>query len=66
MKGIAIIDFDSVKFVNFEAEINCPEEEGTIQVETFGIHMNVDGSIIYGLKIDAIEDSTAEKVTQKK
>ena len=35
MTSIVIVDFDLVRFINFEAEINFPEEEGTIQVEHF-------------------------------
>jgi hypothetical protein len=29
---VRIIDFDPVRFINFEAEINYPVEEGIIQV----------------------------------
>ena len=52
MTSITIIDFDLVRFINFEAEINFPEEEGTVQVEHFGMHINVDGTIFYGIKVE--------------
>jgi len=42
--------------VNFEAEINYPEEEGIVQVENFGMHLNVDGTTCYGMHIEAILD----------
>ena len=29
---VRIIDFDPVRFINFEADINYPVEEGIIQV----------------------------------
>ena len=29
-------------------------EEGTVQVEHFGMHINVDGTIFYGIKVEAI------------
>ena len=29
---VSILDFDPVMFINFEAEINYPEEEGIVQV----------------------------------
>jgi hypothetical protein len=31
-------------------------------VEHFGLHINVDGTIFYGVKIEAIKNRTAEKV----
>ena len=37
-------------------------EEGTVQVEHFGMHINVDGTIFYGIKVEAIKSRTAEKV----
>jgi hypothetical protein len=49
---VAILDYDYVKFINFEAEINYPEDEGIVQVESFGIHLHMDGLIFYGLKIE--------------
>jgi hypothetical protein len=49
-----ILDFDSIEFINFEAEINFPEKDGIIQVENFGMHLNVSGTLLYGIKIEAI------------
>jgi WD repeat-containing protein 35 len=43
--------------VNIEAEAHLEEEEGIVQVEHFGMHLNKDGTIIYGLKIESISDS---------
>jgi hypothetical protein len=57
---VRILDFDYVHFINFEAEINYPEEEGIVQVENFGIHLNVDGTVLYGIKVEAIMDRTCE------
>jgi len=37
-------------------EINYPEEEGIVQVESFGLHIRVDGSVIYGMHVEAILD----------
>jgi hypothetical protein len=49
--------------VNFEAEINFPEEEGIVQVEHFGLHINVDGTVFYGIKVESIKNRTAEKIS---
>ena len=51
--NVMILDFDFVRFINFEADINYAEDEGIVQVENFGMHLNVDGTIIYGMKIEA-------------
>uniref|UniRef100_H3H7K7 Uncharacterized protein n=1 Tax=Phytophthora ramorum TaxID=164328 RepID=H3H7K7_PHYRM len=47
---VRILDYDPVRYINFEAEINFPEDDGIVQVENFGIHLNVDGTIFYGIK----------------
>ena len=60
---VTILDYDFVRFINFEAEINYPEEDGIVQVENFGIHLNVDGTVLYGMKIEAILDRTEESVS---
>lgn len=51
---MTILDYDFVRFINFEAEIHYPEEEGVIQIENFGMHLSVDGSIVYGIIVEAI------------
>merc|ERR1719160_2220667 len=53
---VLIIDYDLTHFVNIDAEINFPEEEGIIQIESFGVHLNGDGMICFGLRIDAVLD----------
>lgn len=60
---VRILDYDPVRFINFEAEINFPEDDGIVQVENFGIHLNVDGTIFYGIQVDAILDKTADRIS---
>lgn len=60
LTSVKILDFDLVRFINFEAEIMYPEEEGVVQIENFGMHLNVDGTVIYGLKIESILDALAD------
>lgn len=57
---IAVIDFEFDCFTNFEADIHMPHEEGIVQIESFGMHVNGDGTIIYGMYIDAIQDRPAD------
>ncbi|KAJ8561765.1 hypothetical protein ON010_g7914 [Phytophthora cinnamomi] len=59
---IAIVDFDFDSFTNFEADIYTPIEDGIIQIESFGMHLNGDGSIMYGMEIDATMDRSADFV----
>ncbi|DBA00171.1 TPA: hypothetical protein N0F65_007796 [Lagenidium giganteum] len=59
---IAIVDFEFESFTNFEADIHAPHDEGIVQIESFGMHLNGDGSIIYGMFIDAIMDQKAESI----
>jgi hypothetical protein len=60
---VAILDYDFVGCINFEAEINYPEDEGIVQIENFGMHLNVDGTIMYGMKVEAIMERKADDVS---
>jgi hypothetical protein len=60
---VAILDYDFIGCINFEAEINYPEDEGIVQVENFGMHLNVDGTIMYGMKVEAIMERKADDVS---
>jgi hypothetical protein len=61
--SVRILDYDETTFINFEAEINFPEDEGIIQVEEFGMHLNEDGSLIYAMRVDAIQDRKADDIS---
>ena len=43
MTRVDILDFALSNHVNFEAEINEPEEKGIVQIEQFGISLNASG-----------------------
>ena len=60
---VTILDFDFVHFINFQAEINFPEDDGVVQVENFGMHLNGDGTIVYGVFIDAIMDRDCNEIS---
>ncbi len=60
---VTILDYDFVHFINFEAEINYPEEDGIVQVENFGMHLSVDGTIVYGVFVDAVIDRNHEDIS---
>ncbi|EKX48944.1 hypothetical protein GUITHDRAFT_68453, partial [Guillardia theta CCMP2712] len=54
LTDVKILDFSEQKFLNVEAEIKYPEEEGIVQVEFFGIHVSARGHILFGLEIESI------------
>lgn len=60
---VGILDYDFIGCINFEAEINYPEDEGIVQIENFGMHLNVDGTIMYGMKVEAIMERKADDVS---
>lgn len=35
----------------FQAEINFAEESGVVQVETFGVSLNAEGTCFYGMQV---------------
>mmetsp|Transcript_29198 Transcript_29198/g.75160 ORF Transcript_29198/g.75160 Transcript_29198/m.75160 type:complete len:696 (-) Transcript_29198:28-2115(-) len=63
LTSVRIIDFDLVHYINFEAEINYPEDEGIVQIENFGMHLNVDGSVMYGMVVEAIADRQKDNLS---
>ncbi|CEG47274.1 uncharacterized protein PHALS_03920 [Plasmopara halstedii] len=59
---VRVLDFDFVRFTNFEAESHFPETPGIVQIENFGMHLNSNGSLIYGIKVEAIMDRRGDDV----
>lgn len=35
----------------FKAEINFAEDSGVVQVETFGVSLNAEGTCFYGMQV---------------
>lgn len=50
-------------FVNLEAEVFFPEDEGIVQVEQIGIRYAVSGSTLYGLKVEAVQDRIMDTIS---
>ena len=64
-------------YVNLEADIYFPEDQGIVQVtlhyhtcllsmqqiENFGIHIHCDGTVIYGMKIEAVMDRIVDGIS---
>ncbi|GAB9465450.1 hypothetical protein Gpo141_00002857 [Globisporangium polare] len=60
---VRILDFDFVRFINFEAESHFPETSGIVQIESFGMHLNCDGTLIYGMTVEAIMDRKGDDIS---
>merc|ERR1719498_42030 len=60
---IQILDYHMTQHVNLEADIYFPEDQGVIQIENFGIHMNADGTILYGMLIESVMDRVLDGIS---
>lgn len=56
LTAVNILDFDEAGYVNFEAEVYFPSDEGVVQIENFGVHFGEDGLVAYGLRVDGVMD----------
>eukprot|EP01083_Nonionella_stella_P043058 116199_1 len=54
LTSVKIIDYEMTHYLVFQAQICYPEEPGIIQIEDFGVSMNYDGVITYGLKLESV------------
>jgi WD repeat-containing protein 35 len=60
---IHILDFDFVRFANFETHVSLPEDAGVVQIESFGMHVSGQGTLLYGMHVDAIIDRLGHAVS---
>ena len=63
LTSINILDYSATKHINFEAEIRIPEDTGILQVEAFGCSLNADGTMFYGLQVEAIMDRIKDNIS---
>jgi len=63
LTSVQILEFDYSMFLNFEADINFPEEGGVKQIEQFGVHVKDDGLVCCGLFIDAVMDRLKDHIS---
>ena len=50
MTAVDILDYTLTNHINFEAEIRFAEDSGVVQVETFGVSLNAEGTCFYGMQ----------------
>ena len=64
--GLTRVHIDSYhesQFINLDAEVEFPEDDGIIQVEHFGLRYQRDGVTLYALKIEAVMDQVLKDVS---
>lgn len=63
LTSVNILDYTLTNHINFEAEIQFPEDPGVVQVETFGISLNAEGTCFYGMQIEAVMDKIKDNIS---
>jgi len=63
LTSISILDYTLADHANFEANIHYPTQEGVVQVETFGISCNSDGTLFYGMQVEAVLDRIKDNIS---
>eukprot|EP00607_Mallomonas_marina_P007166 CAMPEP_0182416402 /NCGR_PEP_ID=MMETSP1167-20130531/689_1 /TAXON_ID=2988 /ORGANISM="Mallomonas Sp, Strain CCMP3275" /LENGTH=854 /DNA_ID=CAMNT_0024589123 /DNA_START=80 /DNA_END=2644 /DNA_ORIENTATION=- len=63
LTSVDILDFTLTNHINFEAEINFHNASGVVQVETFGVSLNAEGTCFYGMQVEAVMDRIKDNVS---
>lgn len=64
LTSVDILDYTLTNHINFEAEINFANNgEGVVQVETFGVSVNAEGTCFYGLQVEAVLDRIKDNIS---
>ena len=63
LTSVDILDYTLTNHINFEAEIRFQEDPGVVQVETFGISLNAEGTCFYGMQIEAVMEKIKDKIS---
>jgi len=63
LTSVDILDYTLTNHINFEAEIRFQEDHGVIQVETFGVSLNAEGTCFYGMQVEAVMDRIKDNIS---
>eukprot|EP00605_Chrysophyceae_sp_TOSAG23-4_P001509 GSChrysophyteH1.ASY1.ANO1.1653.1 assembled CDS len=64
LTSVDILDYTLTNHINFEAEINFANDgEEVVQVETFGVSLNAEGTCFYGLQVEAVLDRIKDNIS---
>merc|ERR1740138_203751 len=63
LTAVDILDYTLTNHINFEAEIRFSEDSGVVQVETFGVSLNAEGTCFYGMQVEAVMDRIKDNIS---
>jgi WD repeat-containing protein 35 len=64
LTSVDILDYTLTNHINFEAMINfVTKGENVVQVETFGVSLNAEGTCFYGLQVEAVMDRIKDNIS---
>ena len=63
LTSINILDYTLSDHCNFEADIHYPVDEGVVQVEVFGVSANADGTMFYGMQVEAVMERIKDNIS---
>lgn len=63
LTSVDILDYTLTNHINLEAEIRLAEESGVVQVETFGVSLNAEGTCFYGMQLEAVMDRIKDNIS---
>merc|ERR1711871_402604 len=63
LTSVDILDYTLTNHINFEAEINLSEGDDIVQVETFGVSLNAEGTCFYGMQVEAVMDRIKDNIS---
>jgi WD repeat-containing protein 35 len=64
LTSVDILDYTLTNHINFEAEINFENDgDDVVQVETFGVSVNAEGTCFYGLQVEAVMDRIKDNIS---
>ncbi|KAL7542407.1 hypothetical protein ACHAXR_013410 [Thalassiosira sp. AJA248-18] len=63
LTSVEVLDYTQTNHINFEAEIRFREDPGVVQVETFGVSMNAEGTCFYGMQLEAVMNRIKDNIS---
>ena len=63
LTSVELLDYTLTNHINLEAEIRFAESPGVVQVETFGISLNAEGTCFYGMQIEAAMEKIKDQIS---
>ena len=63
LTSVDILDYTLTNHINFEAQISFAEADDVVQVETFGVSLNAEGTCFYGLQVEAVMERIKDNIS---